>query len=50
MEEDRKHKLEELAKQFGVPLEYVDTVLKTREAQSMQDKLDFFLQERAGIE
>jgi len=50
VEDDRKQKLTSLAKQFGVPREYVDTVLKTREAQTMQAKLDFFLQERAGIE
>jgi acetyl-CoA carboxylase carboxyltransferase component len=50
MQEDRKQKVEKLAKQFGVPVEFVEMVLLTREAKTMREKVEFFQKERAGIE
>jgi hypothetical protein len=50
MQEDRKQKVEKLAKQFGVPVESVEMVLLTREAANMREKTEFFQKERAGIE
>ncbi|MDD5095034.1 MAG: carboxyl transferase domain-containing protein [Dehalococcoidia bacterium] len=50
MTEEGKHRLENLARQFGVPVEYVETVLGIREARTMQEKLDFFQKEQLGIE
>jgi acetyl-CoA carboxylase carboxyltransferase component len=48
--ENRKKKMGKLARQFGVPLDFVEMVLATREAKTMRDKVDFFMKERAGIE
>jgi methylmalonyl-CoA decarboxylase subunit alpha len=48
--ENRKQKMEKLARQFGVPLDFVEMVLATREAKTMRDEVDFFMKERAGIE
>jgi len=50
VEEDRKQKLENMARKFGVPAEYVETVLGIRESKSMREKLDFFKKEQIGIE
>src|SRR4030042_152052 len=50
MQEDRKQKVEKLAKQFGVPVESVEMVLLTREAKDMREKTEFFQKERTGIE
>ena len=50
MQEERKQKIEKMAKQFNVSTEFVETALATREAKNMREKLEFFNKERVMIE
>lgn len=50
MQDDERQKIERMAKQLNVPVEFVETALRTREAKTMAEKLEFFNKERAIIE
>ena len=50
MQDDEQQKIERMAKQLNVPIEFVETALRTREAKTMAEKLEFFSKERNIIE
>ena len=50
MQDEERQKIERMARQLNVPVEFVETALRTREAKTMAEKLEFFNKERAMIE
>lgn len=50
MQDEERQKIERMARQLNVPVEFVETALRTREAKTMAEKLEFFSKERAMIE
>jgi len=50
MQDNERTKLEEMAKRFNVPVEFVESALHTRRATSVRDKLEAFNKERELIE
>ena len=50
MQEEQKQKIEEMAKRFNVPLEFVETAQRVRQAASVREKLEAFNKEREIIE
>jgi acetyl-CoA carboxylase carboxyltransferase component len=50
MYNEREQKLEEMAERFGVPVDFIRTALSTRQATSLQEKLEAFNKERILIE
>ena len=50
MQDTEQTKLEETGKHSGVPLEFVETAVRTRQAQTMREKLEGFNEERTLIE
>ena len=50
MQGEEKQKIEEMAKRFKVPLEFVKSSLDIRQGTSVRDKLEAFNRERILIE
>jgi hypothetical protein len=50
MQDNQQQKIEEMAKRFSVPVEFVELAQHARQAPNMRDKLEAFNKERVLIE